>query len=89
MIYSVRIKRSAAKDLERIPLDDRHRVAAAIDDLAHQPLQGRVLKGGLRGLRRVRVGRYRVIYEVKDDELIVLVVRVGARDKVYRGSPTP
>lgn len=89
MIYSVRIKRSAAKDLERIHLTDRRRVAAAIDDLAHQPLQGKVLKGGLRGLRRVRVGRYRVIYEVEDQELIVLVVRVGARDKAYRGSALP
>lgn len=84
MIYSVRIKRSAAKDLKRLPVADQHQIAAAIDTLARQPLQGKVLKGGLRGLRRVRVGRYRVIYEVKDEELIVLVVRVGARDKAYR-----
>ena len=89
MVYSVRIKRSAAKDLKRIPAADRRTVAAAIDSLAHQPQQGRVLKGGLRGLRRVRVGRYRVIYEVRDAELIVLVVRVGARDKAYRGSAAP
>lgn len=84
MIYSIRIKRSAAKDLKRIPLADRQKVAAAIDGLAGRPLQGRVLKGGLRGLRRIRVGRYRVIYEVQDEALIVLVVRVGARDKAYR-----
>lgn len=84
MVYSIRIKRSAAKDLKRIPVADRRKVAAAIDDLAHRPLRGRVLKGGLRGLRRVRVGRYRVIYEVQNEALIVLVVRVGARDKAYR-----
>ncbi len=88
MIYSVRIKRSAARDLQRVPVADRRKVAAAIDHLAQRPLQGRILKGGLRGLRRVRVGRYRVIYEVQDEALIVLVVRVASRDMAYRGPVT-
>ena len=88
MIYSVRIKRSAARDLQRVPVADRRKVAAAIDHLARRPLQGRILKGGLRGLRRVRVGRYRVIYEVQDEALIVLVVRVASRDMAYRGPVT-
>ncbi len=86
MIYSIRIKRSAAKHLKRIAVADRQKIAAAIDHLAQRPLQGKVLKGGLRGLRRVRVGRYRVIYEVQDEALIVLVVRVAARDAAYRGA---
>ena len=86
MIYSIRIKRSAARQLKRIPATDRRQIAAAIDHLAQRPLQGKALKGGLRGLRRLRVGRYRVIYEVQDDALIVLVVRVAARDAAYRGA---
>ena len=85
MIYSVRIKRSAAKDLERIPVADRRQVAAAIDGLARRPLLGKVLKGALRGLRRIRVGRYRVIYEVQDGALVVLVIRVAGRGEAYRG----
>ncbi|MDE2655455.1 MAG: type II toxin-antitoxin system RelE/ParE family toxin [Gemmatimonadota bacterium] len=60
------------------------RVIRAIDRLAEQPLTGSVLKGGLRGLRRVRIGRYRVLYEVLDDELVVLVVRVSHRREAYR-----
>ncbi|WP_419161577.1 type II toxin-antitoxin system RelE family toxin [Candidatus Palauibacter sp.] len=44
------------------------------------------MKGGLRGLRRVRVGDYRVVYEVLDDALVVLVVRVAHRGTVYRRS---
>ncbi|MDE2676380.1 MAG: type II toxin-antitoxin system RelE/ParE family toxin [Gemmatimonadota bacterium] len=86
MNYSIRIKRSAARELGRIPPDDRMRVIRAIDRLAEQPLTGSVLKGGLRGLRRVRIGRYRVLYEVLDDELVVLVVRVSHRRDAYRSS---
>lgn len=84
MIYSVRIKRSAAKDLKRIPVADRQKIAVAIESLASQPLQGKVLKGALRGLRRIRVGRYRVIYEVQDQVLVILVVRVAGRAEAYR-----
>lgn len=84
MNYSIRIKRSAARELGRIHPDDRMRVIRAIDRLAEQPLTGSVLKGGLRGLRRVRIGRYRVLYEVLDDELVVLVIRVSHRREAYR-----
>ena len=82
--YSVRIKRSAVKALARIPRHDRVRIVDAIDGLAEQPHAGTALKGGLRGLRRLRVGGYRVVYEVQDDALVVLVVRVAPRGTVYR-----
>lgn len=82
--YCVRIKGSAAKALARTPKPHRVRIVRAIDGLAEQPLLGHPLKGGLRGLRRIRVGDYRVVYEVLDDELVVLVVRVARRDAVDR-----
>jgi len=81
---SIRIKRSAAKELARIPRADRVRIVRAIDGLADAPLSGSALKGELRGLRRVRVGHYRVVYEVLDGELVVLVVRVSHRRNAYR-----
>lgn len=86
MNYSIRIKRSAAREIGRRSRDDRMRIIRAIDRLAEQPRTGSVLKGGLRGLRRVRIGRYRVLYEVLDDELVVLVVRVSHRRDAYRSS---
>lgn len=86
MTYSIKIKASAAKDLVRITKPDRHRIAAAIDSLAQQPHKGNSLKGDLRGLRRIRVGDYRVIYEVLDDELVILDVRISHRREVYRRS---
>ena len=84
MSYSVRIKGSAAKELARLPRDARERLIEAIDRLGEQPLAGALLKGGLRGLRRLRVGSYRIVYEVLDDELVVLVVRVAHRRELYR-----
>ena len=74
MSYSVRIKDSAAKELARIPLPARHRLVHAIDGLREQPLAGQPLKGTLRGLRRLREGDYRILYELLNQELVVLVV---------------
>ena len=84
MTYSVRIKGSAAKELERIAKPERLRIIAAIDLLGEQPLAGAPLKGALRGLRRHRVGNYRIVYELLDSELVVLVVRVAHRSSAYR-----
>ena len=84
MNYSVKIKRSVGKELSKIEKPERGRLIDAIDRLAENPLQGAVLKGELRGLRRIRVGDYRVLYEVRDQELVVLVVRGRHRREVYR-----
>jgi mRNA interferase RelE/StbE len=82
--YSVRIKSSAARELSRLPRDIGERLIEAIDRLGEEPLAGALLKGDLRGLRRLRVGKYRIVYEVLDDELVVLVVRVAHRREAYR-----
>ena len=84
MSFSIRIKGSAAKELERVAKPDRARIAESIDRLAENPLLGNALKGDLRGLRRLRVGNYRVLYEVRDDSLVVLVVRIAHRRDAYR-----
>ena len=84
MSYSIRIKGSAARELEKVAKPDRLRIVNAIDRLAENPFLGNVLKGDLRGLRRLRLGDYRVLYEVRRDELVVLVVRVAHRREAYR-----
>jgi mRNA interferase RelE/StbE len=83
--YSIRIKNSAKKALARIDRPDRQRIITRIDELAENPAAGSVLKGEFSGLRRVRVGAYRVVYEIRDEELVVLVVRIAHRREVYRG----
>ena len=83
MSYSIRIKRSAAKELHRVPKPERRRIIQAIDGLRENPLRGGALKGDLRGLRRLRTGEYRVLYEVQHTALVVLVVRVAQRQSAY------
>lgn len=86
MSYSIKIKQSAAKSLARIDRPERERIIQRIDQLAENPGAGSVLKGEFSGLRRIRIGTYRVVYEVRDAELVVLVVRIGHRREVYRRS---
>ncbi len=88
MSFSIRIKGSAARELRRVAKPDRTRLVSAIDRLAETPHLGAALKGDLRGLRRLRVGDYRIVYEVRDDELIVLVVRVAHRRDAYQRTPS-
>ena len=81
--YSIRIRDSARRELAQLPRDARERVIVAIDALREQPLAGSPLKGGLHGLRRQRVGDYRILYELLDEELVILVVRVAHRRESY------
>jgi len=82
--YSIRIKGSAAKALRRLPAKHRRRLVEAIDRLTDEPAAGGVLKGEFEGLRRLRVGRYRVAYEILQDRLTILVVRIAHRKDAYR-----
>lgn len=82
--YSIKIKDSAAKALSRIAKDDRRRLIQAIDRLRDEPLAGSALKGEFSGLRRLRVGRYRIVYEAIREELTILVIRIGDLREVYR-----
>jgi mRNA interferase RelE/StbE len=82
--WSIGIKASAQKALARIEKSDRLRIVAAIDRLREAPYAGGVLKGEFSGLRRLRVGRYRVVYEVIESQVTILVVRIAHRKEVYR-----
>ncbi len=84
MHYIVKIKASAAKALRKIRVVDQARLIEAIDQLAESPNAGSALKGEFSGLRRIRVGDYRIVYEVDHGVLTILVLRVGQRREVYR-----
>jgi mRNA interferase RelE/StbE len=84
--YRVLIKPSAAKEIEAVDKKkDRQRIVASILALADQPRPvGSEKLAGQSDRYRIRIGRYRVVYSIADDELIVLVVRVADRKDVYR-----
>ena len=82
--YNILLTRSAAKELERIPLQDRRRIVARIGSLADDPRPAGAERLSGDEIYRVRQGNYRILYEIVDHELIVTVVRVGHRREVYR-----
>lgn len=84
--YELRITPAARKEIDRLPRQARERVEVAIVSLADNPRpRGSKKMQGLKDTYRIRVGDYRVIYQVQDDDLLILVVAVGARKDIYRG----
>lgn len=84
MKYTIDILRSAQKDLARVNQQDQPRIIAAIKDLADDPRPPGSKKLSGRPAWRIRIGPYRVIYEIHDDRLWVLVVVIGHRREAYR-----
>ena len=83
--YSLRIKQSAAKELEAIgSKTDRQRIVGKIEALADDPRPPSCQKLSGRDLYRLRQGRYRILYSIEDRDLIVCVIRIGDRKDVYR-----
>ena len=84
--YEIEISESAEKSLEKIPKRDRLKILEKIDDLEKDPLPaGSIkLKGSKEVLYRIRSGDYRVVYSVKQDVLIILVIEIGHRREIYR-----
>ena len=83
--YEVRLARRAVRSLADLQRRDQQRIRAAIDLLAENPRPPScVALQGEAGVYRVRVGDYRIVYEVFDRVLVVQVVRIGHRREVYR-----
>ena len=84
MRYAVDILRSAQKQLGKINRQDQPRIISAIQALSDTPRPQGCQKLSGRPAWRIRVGSYRIIYEIHDDKLLVLVVTIGHRREVYR-----
>jgi mRNA interferase RelE/StbE len=83
--YAVEVAPAAVRQLRKLPPEARRRIQAAVELLAETPRPPGAKKlSGSSGDWRVRTGDYRIIYEIQDDRLIVLVVAVGHRREIYR-----
>jgi mRNA interferase RelE/StbE len=84
MKFSIQIAPAAERQIRKFDPQVRRRIQAAIDLLASNPRPPKAtqLVGGA-GEWRVRTGDYRIIYEIRDDQLVVLVLRVGHRRDIY------
>ena len=84
-MYGVFVERAAEKDLRRLPLDVRFRVANALRSLANDPRPVRSRKlAGTKHDWRIRMGDYRVIYEIADSIKVIRVYRIRHRREAYR-----
>ncbi len=82
--YDIEVDRRAAKDLQKnVAYQDRSRIIETIDGLAEEPRPYgcRKVKAAPKGTYRVRVGDYRIIYVVLDEERVVIIARVARRSE--------
>jgi len=84
MKYQVILPKSVQKELDRLPDDVARRILARLAGLETNPRPADVKKLKGRDAWRIRVGDYRVIYEVHDQVLQVIVITVGHRREIYR-----
>jgi len=84
MTYAVEILRAAQKELAKIDRHAQSRIIASIRGLATDPRPTGCKKLSGRSAWRIRIGAYRVIYEIHDNLLVVLIVTIGNRGDVYR-----
>ncbi len=86
MTYRIEVKRSALKALGRLDARTQRRLWARVRSLAENPRppQAKALQEPWKGHFRLRVGDYRILYTTEDDRLLVLVVKIGEREGVYR-----
>jgi mRNA interferase RelE/StbE len=83
--YRVKFSKAADKELDALPKKLADRILEAIRELAVEPRpHGSKKLAGTTNTYRIRVGDYRVIYEVHDKEVVVLVVRISHRKDAYR-----
>ena len=86
MTYRVEIEKRARRQLERLPRHEQARIVARIRGLGDDPRPADSLKmSGFVNTWRIRIGRYRAVYEIHNEEILVLVIQIGHRKEVYRG----
>jgi mRNA interferase RelE/StbE len=84
--YKIIVKKSVAKDLRPLPKKDIAVILKCIESLREEPRPFGCEKLSGQERYRIRKGAYRIIYEIRDDVLIVIVVKVGHRKEIYRNS---
>ncbi len=84
--YKVTFKKSVVKDLRGIAKQDVKRILSRIDALAEDPRAEGCIKLSAQERYRVRQGVYRIVYEIREEVLVVHVVKIGHRARVYKSN---
>ena len=86
--YSVEYTKQALKSLEKLELNVREKIIEWIEEnlqgCENPRLYGKALKGNLQGKWRYRVGDYRIIAEIEDDKILIVILDADHRRQIYR-----
>jgi len=82
-LYSIVFTKTAQKELKRISQKDQNRIVEKIAKLAREPRPTGCKKLSNDEKYRIRQGNYRILYEIKDQTLVIVVVKLGHRRSVY------
>ncbi len=81
--YNIKIKKSASKEIAKLPQIILKRILSKIQALSSEPRLSGCKKLSADEKYRVRVGNYRILYSIEDEKLIVFIVKVGHRKDIY------
>ena len=85
MSYQVELSKQAEKQFKALPQQIQRRLQLRIDALTENPRPSRIKKlEGAQSQYRIRVGDYRIVYDIQEAILLILIVRIGHRSEVYR-----
>ena len=85
MKYSVEFKKSAAKTLRKLPRSIQKRIIDKLSEIENSPPPSVETKlKGNNPFHRIRVGDYRIIYEIQNNILVILVIKIGHRKDIYK-----
>lgn len=87
MSWTIKVGSRAAKSLKSLDKPSKKRIEQFIEQLTttdNPRRTGKTLQGNLKGLWRYRIGNYRLICQIKDNELIILVLDIGHRKNIYK-----
>jgi mRNA interferase RelE/StbE len=82
--YGVFFTREAKRNVEKMDPSIRKIIKKAIESLAVNPAKGKALSHDLAGLHSLRASDYRIIYRIRERQLIVIVIAVGHRKEIYK-----
>jgi mRNA interferase RelE/StbE len=82
--YKITFKKSVSKDLKFVPKSDVKKILLKVDSLAVNPRREGAVKLSGQEMYRIRQGPYRIIYEIRDSELVIQVIKIGHRSDVYK-----
>lgn len=87
-MYEIIFRNPAKNFLKKIDKKSQKKILEKIEKLKNNPRIGKPLTGNLRGFWRLRQDNYRIVYKIKDQELIIYIMNMGSRGNIYRNNKT-